>query len=1261
MNPYAPHVPLHPLRPHGAAVTDVVFWLHAEAEHAHGPELALDQRRGAPPRLRLDLSGDGFALADLPLDLDTPVSASGHDVTPRTAARDLSAPCDRIKLHTVGAALQQRIVDALASACAAFPDECTLARQKLDRYFAAASERFPRRLVVVAEAAAMADDTPWEALRWRSAAGSATDKSVNPAIVNCSVQLVRCAPTTQAHFGSVIDGPLRVLLLVGSLDQGEQQGNCEGEPGKVAQALRDAARALQPLVDVRVVVTQGQLGELTTDMPIASLAEVDQLLRAEPGWHVVHLFCHGNLVDDAGTGEAVFTLRLPAPDDGEHPGAISGADPDARAQSPLCDQSFTTRDLRRALEGTPARVLILSACMSGGPVASALLACADHVVAMAGKVDPDWIAPVASKFYAALAQSQPMGAAVNVARAAITNRFAPRATLQHWARTLDVRPLVEPLRLREKHYRRFCELTHRSLFGPMMDDLVPDRADLLGDLFVELQLDDARLDARAEQTRVAALQHAHGLGLPRDPRHDADADLDLRAPLHQIILREHRRFVVLADPGAGKTTTLRQLARRFTHDQERLPVYLHLSRWRPREGRMPTLDEMLEALRPGLAEVFWAADQRKRVLLLLDGIDEYGDVARLKELLEWLHVEVQSTIVLTSRWVGYRAAAVPPEFWRLRILSLNDAKLDEREIKRQLLRRWFAARGAEQPETRAEATLNKLTGHLRQFTDTPLLLHLVAWLDEKGKPLSTMRHEVYRTVIDAVVAGEHRGPREGATPLPEVARDVLRALAWHLARTGKTHVGRDELCRAVQGDGHHRAPALREQVAKWHTDPRQVLEALGRETGLVRPREGFTTTDAEWGFWIKPFQDALVGEYLFEEVYEPARKALASAPPAKARGKQDPVDPAVAAQAQVVAFLQSQQAGAAATREESYGEAAALLTGWMPPSAREAWVNILLSDEALGLQRAGVRALSYLDEVAAKLLAGAMKRLGDGDERARFYARLVELAADRATAARLLGACAQACSAAAHRDLYEIDTLLLSVRDAARSESDGSGSDEARDQHAKLLQKFGSEDVGPKVRSAFAKLPDGADPWCDIPAGWFQRGSKAGEGYDNERPAMPVHISKAFVIGAATITQEQYALFDPSYKARWPGEHLPATVVTWYAATLFARWLGHHLGMEGALPTEAQWEYACRGVRRDDAAAVEQTRWPPFSCGDSLPQDVGWHREDTPPQRHAPHTSASRTSSVYAKRTATCGSGVRTGAHRMLPGKTARRRIRSAP
>jgi len=1185
-----PSVPLHPLRPHGAAVTDLVFWLHPGRDDAH--DLGLAPRPDGMPPLLLDVSGDGFALADVPLDLDTPASG----VCPRTAARVLADPGRHLELNRVGAVLQARIVDGIEAADAAvaaapglddaarkrFAEASAETTKKLDRYFAAATERFPRRLIVVAEPAAMVDDTPWEALQWASRPG----QRANPAIVNGGVQLVRCDPSAQTGFGTEIDGRLRVLLLIGSLDQGESQDSRERTPAAVAQAIHAALAELRELVDLTVVVTQGRVDDLVTDVPVASLAEVHNLLTADPGWHVVHLVAHGTVADEAGRGEATFTLRLPAPD-GER----------------LEDQPFHTRDLKLALEATPTRVLVLSACTSGGAVASALLSCADHVAAMAGKVDPQCFAPSARGLYGALAAAQSMGRAMQAARAEIGS-FASRTTLQHWARTLDPRPLVDPLRLREKHYRRFCELSHRSLFGPMMDDLVPDRADLLGDLFVELQLEDATRDARAEQLRVAALPEAQRLRRALDPRLRPEAVPETRAPLHRMLLHPHRRFVVLADPGAGKTTTLRQLARRFAHDQERLPVYLHLSRWRPRaeDGRMPTLDEQLEALRPGLAEVFWAADRRKRALLLIDGIDEYADAARLQELLEWLHVEVQSTIVVTSRWVGYRAQAVPPEFWRLRILSLNDRGVDEREVKRQLLRRWFTARGVAEPENRAEQTLAKLTGHLRTFTDTPLLLHLVAWLDERGKELGRMRHEVYRHVVDAVVAGEHRGPRADRTDLPAVARDVLRSLALHLSRHGKTHEARDALCQAVLGQGHRRAAELAREVKLWRSDPRQVLEDLGRETGLVRPREGFATTDAEWGFWIKPFQDALVGEYLFFEVYEPA--ARDSAAPARRTQKSTkgarPSPPA--GQAAVLAFLLSADAGRPDQREEAYGEAAALLTGWIPEAERQAWVTILLTDASLGLQAAGVRAIAYLGEVATALVAKVLRQLGNGDERARFYRRVVELAADGAVAARTLGACSRAVEARAFRDLYEIDTLLLEVRD---DPSDPNAARVARNEHAQLLERWGDGAQRQQVRAAFARLADGSDPWCEIRAGWYRRGSPEDEGRDSEHPALPVHLTKPFVIGATTITQEQYALFDPSHRHRWPGHHMPVTSMNWYAATMFARWLGHHLGVEGRLPTEAEWEYACRGQRCESAEAVRRASWPPYWCGD-LTEAVAW-------------------------------------------------------
>jgi formylglycine-generating enzyme required for sulfatase activity len=563
---------------------------------------------------------------------------------------------------------------------------------------------------------------------------------------------------------------------------------------------------------------------------------------------------------------------------------------------------------------------------------------------------------------------------------------------------------------------------------------------------------------------------------------------------------------------------------------------------------------------------------------------------------------VQSTIVLTSRWVGYRSQAVPPEFWRLRILSLNDKDGDEHDLKRRLLQRWYTARGLPNPVARGEATLDKLRGHLRQFTDTPLLLHLVAWLDEKGKKLGTMRHEVYRDVIDAVIAGEYRSERTEGEKLPDVARDVLRALALHLARAGATHRGRDELCRAVEGQGHPRQGEIAENVKVWHKDARVVLETIARHTGLVRPREGFATADAEWGFWIKPFQDALLGEFLFFEVYEKARAAAEkqNAALAQKRGAKS-VDPHQEARAGVRAFLLDSGASTAETREEFYGEAVALLGGWVPSAERQAWVLLLLEDEALGLPRAAVRALAYLGDVACELIARVLRGRTEADERARFYARLVELAPDRRTAVEQLDACALSRSAQSLRDQYEIDMLLTRVCAEADTDNDAAGSHAAVKARDALFGRLGRVGItADAVRSAFACLPDGKPTWCEIEAGWYRRGSSKGEGHADERPAMPLHISKPFVIGATTITQEQYALFDPGYKQRWNGAHMPATEVTWYAATMFARWLGHHLGVEGRLPTEAEWEYACRGMRCDNAADVHNRDWPPYWCGREL-------------------------------------------------------------
>ncbi len=128
----------------------------------------------------------------------------------------------------------------------------------------------------------------------------------------------------------------------------------------------------------------------------------------------------------------------------------------------------------------------------------------------------------------------------------------------------------------------------------------------------------------------------------------------------------------------------------------------------------------------------------------------------------------------------------------------------------------------------------------------------------------------------------------------------------------------------------------------------------------------------------------------------------------------------------------------------------------------------------------------------------------------------------------------------------------------------------------------------------------------DIPSGSFLMGSAQPEMADwDEAPERRVQLP-AFRMSATEITNAQYECFDPSHK-KWRGykgfsqaDDEAVIMVSWEEAQAYCAWLSRQSGRLFRLPTEAEWEYACR--------AGTTTA---YNTGDSFPRDQWKVQENT--------------------------------------------------
>ncbi len=129
-----------------------------------------------------------------------------------------------------------------------------------------------------------------------------------------------------------------------------------------------------------------------------------------------------------------------------------------------------------------------------------------------------------------------------------------------------------------------------------------------------------------------------------------------------------------------------------------------------------------------------------------------------------------------------------------------------------------------------------------------------------------------------------------------------------------------------------------------------------------------------------------------------------------------------------------------------------------------------------------------------------------------------------------------------------------------------------------------------------------------IPAGRFTMGSPQHEAgrFSNEGPQHEVEISRAFYMGKYEVTQGQWRAVMGNNPSRFQscGDDCPVEQVSWDDAQEFIRTLNAKEGEEKyRLPTEAEWEYACRAGSRSayafggDAGRLGEYAWYGGNCG----------------------------------------------------------------
>ena len=137
-----------------------------------------------------------------------------------------------------------------------------------------------------------------------------------------------------------------------------------------------------------------------------------------------------------------------------------------------------------------------------------------------------------------------------------------------------------------------------------------------------------------------------------------------------------------------------------------------------------------------------------------------------------------------------------------------------------------------------------------------------------------------------------------------------------------------------------------------------------------------------------------------------------------------------------------------------------------------------------------------------------------------------------------------------------------------------------------------------------------------IPAGTYTIGSpKSERGRNNDETQHQVTLTQGFLMLETEITQKQWQTVMGNNPSDFKGDNLPVERVTWKDCQDFCKKLSAYLNFSVKLPTEAQWEYACRaGTSEPYADALD---------------DMAWHHGNSKRETHPVATKAPNAWGLY--------------------------------